>query len=90
MTKINIVKNKNNFSDMTTNEESLYYKLRMLRLEFAKKLRLPAYVIFPDRTLIAMVKIKPKDTQDLEKIYGIGKAKSKKFGKYFLKLIKEN
>ena len=88
--KVDIIKNKNNFTNITTNEEFLYNKLKNLRLEFAKKLSLPAYVIFPDKTLIEMTKTKPKNIQDLEKIYGIGKAKSKKFGEYFLELIKNN
>jgi hypothetical protein len=30
--------------------------------------------------LIEMAKVKPKNIDDLEKIYGAGKAKSKKFG----------
>ena len=30
--------------------ETLYNKLKELRFEYAKKLNLPAYVIFPDKT----------------------------------------
>ena len=67
-----------------------YEKLRELRLEYAKKLKLPAYVIFPDKTLIEMAKSKPETIEDLEKIYGVGKAKSKKFGNIFLKKIINN
>ena len=80
-------KNRVSSNDIDLEDETLYEKLRELRLEFSKKLRLPAYVIFPDKTLIEMAKFKPKNEDDLEKIYGVGKAKLKKFGKYFLDII---
>jgi len=82
-------KNRINFIDMELDDEPLYEKLRELRLEFSKKLRLPAYVIFPDKTLIEMAKFKPRNKDDLEKIYGVGKAKLKKFGEYFLDAIQK-
>ena len=82
-------KNRMNFIDMELDDEPLYEKLRELRLEFSKKLRLPAYVIFPDKTLIEMAKFKPRNKDDLEKIYGVGKAKLKKFGEYFLDAIQK-
>jgi len=83
-------KNRINSNDINLDDEPLYEKLRELRLEFSKKLRLPAYVIFPDKTLIEMAKFKPKNEDDFEKIYGVGKVKLKKFGKPFLKLIEVN
>ena len=55
--------------------------------EYAKKLKLPAYVIFPDKTLIEMAKFKPTNSEELEKIFGVGKAKLKKFGKQFITAI---
>ena len=88
--KTSIVKNKTNYSDITTDEGCLYEKLKKLRLEFAKNLKLPAYVIFPDKTLIGMAKHRPQNLDDLEKIYGVGKAKLKKFGKQFITLIDQN
>jgi len=88
--KANIIKNKINIDDILGEDEKLYEKLRELRLEFAKKLKLPAYVIFPDKSLIEMAKYKPKNLSELEKIYGVGKAKLKKFGNQFVKLIEEN
>ena len=88
--KENLIKNKTNLKDIAIDNEPLYEKLRELRLEYAKKLKLPAYVIFPDKTLIEMAKLKPKTIEDLEKIYGVGKAKSKKFGNIFLKKIINN
>ena len=89
-TKENLIKNKTNLNDIAIDNKPLYEKLRELRLEYAKKLKLPAYVIFPDKTLIEMAKSKPETIEDLEKIYGVGKAKSKKFGNIFLKKIINN
>ena len=85
--KKQIIKNKISLLDIHVDDEILYEKLRKLRLEFAKKLRLPAYVIFPDKALIEMAKYKPKNVDEFEKIYGVGKAKLKKFSKEFIKLI---
>ena len=88
--KSNITKNKIHFDNIMGEDDNLYKKLRELRLELAKNLKLPAYVIFPDKSLIEMTKYKPANLQELEKIYGVGKAKLKKFGKKFIKLIEEN
>jgi len=85
-----LTKNKISSNDINFDDEPMYEKLRELRLEFSKKLKLPAYVIFPDQTLIEMAKFKPKNIDDLEQIYGVGKVKSKKFGKYFLKVIQNH
>ena len=85
-----ILKNKNNFDDFKIEDEELYSKLRELRLEFAKKLKMPAYVIFPDKTLIEMANCKPKNSKELGQVYGVGVVKLKKFGKYFLKLIADH
>ena len=46
--------------------------------------------IFPDKTLIEMAKYKPTSSEELEKIFGVGKAKLKKFGKNFINVISGN
>ncbi len=89
VSKSNLIKDKVYIDEFVGEDKKLYEKLRQLRLELAKKLKLPAYVIFPDKSLIEMTKYKPKNLDELEKIYGVGQAKLKKFGKYFLRLIEE-
>ena len=84
------ITNKVSSDDINLDDQALYEKLRELRLEFSKKLKLPAYVIFPDKTLIEMANFKPNNKDDLEKIYGVGKAKLKKFGEYFLNVIQND
>ena len=76
--------------EINKGDEILYKKLKELRFEYAKKLKLPAYVIFPDKTLIEMAKYKPTNSEELEKIFGVGKAKLKKFGKQFIIAINSN
>ena len=88
--KNNVIKNKTYTDDISSEDEKLYKKLKELRLELAKTNKLPAYVIFPDKTLIEMSIYRPKDLAELEKIYGVGKAKLKKFGNFFLRLIEES
>ena len=90
LAKSNINKNKLELDLILDEDEKLYENLKKIRLILAKKLRLPAYIIFPDKSLIEMAKYKPTNLQDLEKIYGVGKAKLKKFGKQFIKIINEN
>ena len=85
--KIRREKNMINLKEMTIDDEPIFDKLKEFRLSLAKKLKLPAYVIFPDKTLIEMAKTKPASLDELEKIYGIGKAKLEKFGKDFLEVI---
>ena len=50
----------------------------------------PAYVIFPDRTLIEMAKERPRTTDDLSTIHGVGAAKLQKYGAAFLAVIKDH
>ncbi|MDC1054009.1 DNA helicase RecQ [Alphaproteobacteria bacterium] len=88
--KLNTVKDNITLSNINEDDEILYNKLKELRFEFAKKLKLPAYVIFPDKTLIEMAKYKPTNSEELEKIFGVGKAKLKKFGKQFITAINTN
>ena len=90
ITKLSTVKNNITLNDINEDDENLYKKLKELRFEYAKKLKLPAYIIFPDKTLIEMAKYKPTNFKELEKIFGVGKAKLKKFGKYFISVIINN
>ncbi len=48
----------------------------------------PAYVIYPDRTLRALSLKKPKTEEDLLQVRGIGPAKAAKFGAETLSIIR--
>jgi ATP-dependent DNA helicase RecQ len=64
--------------------------LKALRGAMARAQNQPAYVIFPDRTLIEMAKERPKTLDDLSAVHGIGAAKLQKYGAAFLAVIKDH
>lgn len=69
-------------------DEKLFNLLRDTRKELADENGVAPYAIFPDTTLMEMAFYFPKSTESLMKIYGIGTAKLKHFGKTFLGVIK--
>ena len=68
-------------------EKKLFIELKAKRLEIAKSKNLPPYVIFHDKTLLEMVKLKPQSIDEMLKISGVGEAKAKSYGKIFLDII---
>ncbi len=71
-------------------ERQLFEKLRLLRLEIARKLELPPYVVFHDKTLKEMVILKPQSRTAMLQVTGIGKQKLERYGDRFLEVIKES
>ena len=69
------------------NDQALYEDLRDARQQMAKKRRVPAYVIFHDKTLIELAKVRPQSFEEMLEINGIGDAKLKKFGQTLLDVI---
>jgi ATP-dependent DNA helicase RecQ len=61
--------------------------LKELRGDLARRSRQPAYVIFPDRTLIEMASRRPNDLEGLAEIHGVGIAKLQKYGPAFLAVL---
>ncbi len=52
--------------------------LKALRMDLARRQDVPAYVIFPDRTLIEMAARRPTTIAELATIHGVGTAKLKR------------
>ncbi len=75
---------------VSKDQETLFEKLKALRLQLAKAQRVPAYVIFTDRSLIEMVHLKPSNKDEFAVINGVGAAKLKKFAVPFLKVISDS
>ena len=61
--------------------------LKALRLELAKARGVPAYVVFPDRTLADMVRRRPRTEAEFAEVNGVGAAKLKQFAEPFLAAI---
>ncbi|WP_424184499.1 ATP-dependent DNA helicase UvrD2 [Actinokineospora sp. G85] len=68
-------------------DEGLLDRLREWRMERSKALRVPAYVIFTDATLLAIAEQRPADRAALVSISGIGASKLDKFGSEVLSLV---
>jgi ATP-dependent DNA helicase RecQ len=71
-------------------ERQLFEKLRLLRLEIARKLGLPPYVVFHDKTLKELTILKPQSRAEMLQVTGIGEKKLERFGDGFLEIIKES
>lgn len=74
--------------DVKPNSE-LFEKLRELRKKQAAIDGVPPYVVFNDQTLREMSVTCPQTMEDFLKISGVGTRKADRFGKKFMKVIKE-
>ncbi len=68
-------------------DNSLFEKLRKLRLKLAKEEDIPAYLIFNDATLKEMEKQRPMTDEDFMAINGVGQKKMQDYGYQFIKEI---
>jgi len=68
-------------------DEPLLSALKAKRRALAEEARVPAYVIFPDRTLIEMAETRPQTLDDMARIGGIGAKKLERYGALFLSVV---
>ena len=57
-------------------------------MRLAKERQVPAYVIFPDRTLEEMSRRRPATLSELQGVHGVGEAKLARYGAAFLDVIR--
>lgn len=67
--------------------EDLFEQLRNLRMDLARELKVPPYVIFNDKTLHDMCQIMPRTKDEMLLVNGVGQSKHEKYGDQFLKVI---
>jgi ATP-dependent DNA helicase RecQ len=70
-------------------DAELLAALKALRGALAKAQKQPAYVVFPDRSLIEMAAAKPASLDALGRVHGVGAAKLARYGSAFLAVIRE-
>ena len=75
------------YIELSSRDELLLGELKNLRLKLAKDKNVPAYVIFPDKTLIELASIRPTNRDQFAQIKGVGQAKLDKFAEAFLEVI---
>jgi ATP-dependent DNA helicase RecQ len=68
-------------------DRELFQALRAWRREEAQERGVPPYVIFGDRTLREIARVKPASRYELRGIYGIGDAKLEAFGEAIIRVI---
>ncbi|MGO9340763.1 MAG: RecQ family ATP-dependent DNA helicase [Terracidiphilus sp.] len=74
---------------LTAEGEALAGRIREWRAAEAKRLKVPAYVVLHDRTLMAVAAMRPRNPRELLNIDGIGPAKVERFGEQILRLCAE-
>jgi ATP-dependent DNA helicase RecQ len=68
-------------------DPSLLAALKALRTRLAAADGVPAYVVFPDRSLIEMATTRPATLRDMAELHGVGERKLARFGQVFLDAI---
>lgn len=69
-------------------EKQLFEALRELRMTLARDQDVPPYVVFGDKTLLAMVEHRPTTLDGFRQLHGVGDVKLKRYGEAFLDVIR--
>ena len=73
---------------MVSDEDApLLSALKAKRRFLAEAAKVPAYVIFPDRTLIEMAETRPGTLDQMARVAGVGAKKLERYGTLFLEVI---
>ena len=63
--------------------------LRSLRRKLAEEHSVPPYVIFPDSTLLEMLRQQPASLADMARVSGVGARKLERYGEVFLAVLSD-
>lgn len=69
--------------------KELFDRLREIRTRFARAEDVPPYVVFSDATLVEMSAYLPQNDAEIHRISGVGDLKFEKYGRDFLRVIRE-
>jgi len=79
---------KTNIKSLVSEEDvPLLSALKAKRRAFAEQQKVPAYIVFTDRTLIEMVELRPKTLDEMASVNGVGSKKLERYGRQFLAVI---
>jgi ATP-dependent DNA helicase RecQ len=70
-------------------DPELFERLRSLRKKLADQRKVPAYVVFSDRSLQDMASRRPQNYQELLAVHGVGQKKLAEYGQPFLAEIRK-
>jgi ATP-dependent DNA helicase RecQ len=68
-------------------DAGLFEALKAVRRALAAEKKVPAYVVFPDKSLLDMVHIKPQTRDQMAMVHGVGAAKLDQYGEAFLAVV---
>jgi len=84
-------KTKKHKADVLSDDaRPLFEKLRRLRMDISKKLGVPPFVVFHDKTLMEMAAHRPKNREEFLGISGVGEQKAGQYGDDFIEAINED
>jgi len=75
---------------LSTSDSALLIKLKECRTRIAKEMNVPAFIVFNDKTILDMARLKPRTHSEFLLVNGVGERKRDQFGADFLKVISEN
>jgi ATP-dependent DNA helicase RecQ len=75
-------------SVVTPADEALLAALKSLRASLAQAQKVPAYVVFSDRTLIELAAHRPESPSAMREIHGVGDSKLERYGTAFLEVVR--
>ena len=82
-------KKKERSDALPLSNSPLFENLRALRRKLANEENKPPFMIFSDTTLHEMVRLKPKNLEQLLAVSGVGQHKLTHYGHYFLNALQE-
>jgi ATP-dependent DNA helicase RecQ len=77
-------------ADWSDEEAALLGRLKELRRSLAVERRVPAYVIFADKSLEDMVRRRPRTRGEFAEVSGVGTAKLRDFADFFLAVLMDD
>jgi ATP-dependent DNA helicase RecQ len=76
--------------ELDASQEKLLAALRQKRIEIAREEKVPAYIVFSDRTLTDMAVRRPASLESFASLKGVGEMKLERYGEKFLAVIRNS
>ena len=70
-------------------DAELFERLRALRKEISTELEMAPYMVFSDKALRGLCRLRPQTREELIRVNGIGEKKADAFGEQFMAAIEE-
>ncbi|BDR52669.1 ATP-dependent DNA helicase RecQ [Bombiscardovia nodaiensis] len=75
--------------EVSEEDERLFQALRQVRTGIARKIGKPPYIVFSDKSLRDMCRVKPTDDEAFLEVSGVGQHKLELYGQEFMEAIRQ-